>query len=464
MIKLSKHTFVRHYGGLSLLINQRNDAQYLLRDAELFLRFIDRVPRREEEIVSKIAEECGGKGSTLAEDFRCFIAAAAGVFLCGKDEASLEQQEERFHYCRAADPGSAPSADVEISADPRSGKETNGDVSEYLTRYFSRHPTPVELHMDLTSACTERCVHCYLSEYPDRFLPFETIVRILDEFRAMNGLRVTFSGGEPMLHPQFCEILRYARKKDLIIHVLSNLTVLNEDIVSVLADVDIHYLQTSVYSMDPEVHDGITSSPGSFQKTMRGIRSMREHDIPLKINTPVMKENFRTWETVKDFARDQNYKFMSNADLTGRTNGDTGNLEHGLRESELACYLRSSRECDAWGRIARKAADEHICGILEQKINVDPQGNYYPCDGCHGMILGNCRDSSLDQVWNGARAGELRSLKQIDFAECFACAEREFCKVCPVHNFNETGDVFVHSSRQCMIAGLKHKIYEERSC
>ena len=464
MIKLSKHTFVRHYGRLSLLINQRNDAHYLLRDAELFLRFIDRVPRREEDIVSKIAEECDVEESTLTKDFRRFIAAAPGVFLCGKSETALEQQEEHFHYCLAADPRSVPSAGGKNSAGPRPGKEMNGDVSEYLTKYFSRCPTPVELHVDLTSACTERCVHCYLSEYPDHFLPFEVIVRILDEFRAMNGLRVTFSGGEPMLHPQFREILRYARKKDLIIHVLSNLTVLDEDIASVLADIDIHYLQTSVYSMVPRVHDGITSCPGSFQKTMRGITLMREHNIPLKINTPVMKENYQTWETVKDFARDQNYKFMSNADLIGRTNGDTGNLEHMLRESEFACYLRSSRECDAGERVARKAADERICGILEQKINVDSQGNYYPCDGSHRMILGNCRDSSLDQVWNGGKAGDLRRLKQIDFAECFACAEREFCKVCPVRNFNETGDIFVHSSRQCMIAGLKHKIYGERSC
>lgn len=463
MIAFSRHAFVRHYGAMSLIVNQRNDAKYLLRDAEPFLRFIDRTPRKEEEIIRDIAGVYGCPPEDVAEDFRTFAESISGALLRGETEAELATREPEFRYytqeeLNNLEAGTRPTG--EGSAEP----VPEEDINSELAAYFQKHPAPQELHIDLTIACTERCVHCYIPEYKNRFLPFETVCRILDEYRGMNGLRVTFSGGEPMLHPQFREILKYARKCDLMIYILSNLTVLDEKTTETLDEAGIHYLQTSVYSMIPEVHDIITRRNGSFDETMRGIGLMRKYNIPTKINTPVMTENYESWRTVKDFAADQNYKFISNASLTGRTNHDNSNLDHALSVEEMMCYLRNCRDCDPWNKSARKDADEPICNILMQNINVDSQGNYYPCDGCHGLVLGNCNEMSLKEVWNGPKAKELRALRQKDFAECFGCPDREFCKLCPTNNFNETGDIFKHIQNRCALAKLKRKIYEESKC
>ena len=457
----SRHAFVRHFGDASLIVNQRNDAKYLLRDAEPFLRFISRTPRTEEEIIRDIAGVYGCPQEDVAEDFRAFAESISGALLRGETEAELAAQEPEFRYYTAEElnnleAGTRPTE--EGSAEPIPEENINSE----LAAYFQKHPIPQELHIDLTIACTERCVHCYIPDYKNRFLPFETICRILDEYRGMNGLRVTFSGGEPMLHPQFREILQHARKSDLIIYILSNLTVLDEKIAETLAEVNIHYLQTSVYSMIPEVHDAITRRKGSFGETMRGIGLMRKYNIPMKINTPVMEENYESWQTVKDFAADQNYKFMSNASLTGRTNHDNSNLDHALTAERMACYLRNCQECDPWDKSIRKDAEEPICNILEQKINVDSQGNYYPCDGCHGLVIGNCNEMSLEEVWNGSKARELRAVKQKDYPECLNCSDREFCKVCPTNNFNETGNIFKHIPNRCALAKIKRLVYETR--
>ena len=449
---------------MSEVINQRNDAKYWLQDAEPFLRFIAREPRKEEEIIRDIADVYGCPQEDVAEDFRTFAESISGALLRGKNEAEMSAQEPEFRYysteeLKALEP-ITPSPVQKGSAKP----ESEENIYNELSSFFHKHPTPQNLHIDLTSACTERCVHCYIPEYKNQFLPFEKVCRILDEYRGMNGLRVTFSGGEPMLHPHFCDILRYARKCDLMIYILSNLTLMNDEIAETLAEVNIHYLQTSVYSMIPAVHETITRRFGSYAETMRGIGLMRKYNIPLKINTPVMMENYESWRTVKDFCADQNYKFMSNASLTGRTNHDNSNLDHALTADRMECYLRNCQDCDPWNKSVRKDAEEPICNILEQKINVDSLGNYYPCDGCHGLVLGNCDKMTLSEVWNGKIAGKLRALKQKDFGECFVCSDREFCKICPTNNFNETGDIFKHLQRRCVLAKLKHKIYEESQC
>ena len=462
LVALSRHTFLRHFGEMSLVVNQRNDAKYFLRDAEPFLRFIDRTPRPENEVIRRIAEFYQCRQEEVRDDFRMFAESISGAILCGRSEAELAAREPEFRYY-TQDEIRSMEAESPISGENLSA-EPEENVYGELAAFFHDRPTPQDLHVDLTSACTERCIHCYIPDYENRFLPFETVCRVMDEYRAMNGLRITFSGGEPMLHPHFCDILRHARKCDLMIYILSNLTVLNNEIAETLAEVDIHYLQTSLYSMIPAVHETITRRPGSFAETMRGIELLRTYNIPLKINTPVMMENYESWRKVKDFCADRNYKFMSNANLTGRTNHDNSNLDHALSHERMMCYLRSCRECDPWDKIQRRNAEEPVCSILEQKINVDSQGNYYPCDGCHGLVLGNCRENSLEQVWNGVKANELRALKQRDYPECLNCADREFCKICPTNNFNETGDILRHIQQRCALAKLKHRIYEEKSC
>ena len=48
----------------------------------------------------------------------------------------------------------------------------------------------------------------------------------------MGVLSVTLSGGEPMMHPQFIEFLRAAKKYDFYVNILSNLTLLNDEIIA----------------------------------------------------------------------------------------------------------------------------------------------------------------------------------------------------------------------------------------
>ena len=62
--------------------------------------------------------------------------------------------------------------------------------------------TIFQLQMDITQACTERCIHCYIPEYNPVFLPFEDICRVLDEFRDGKLGRVTLELPPAEAEPQ----------------------------------------------------------------------------------------------------------------------------------------------------------------------------------------------------------------------------------------------------------------------
>ena len=65
----------------------------------------------------------------------------------------------------------------------------------------------------------------------------------------MNLLHITISGGEPMLHPHFIDFLRECRINDKSVNVLSNLTLLNDEMVAEMKLNPLLSVETSVYSM-----------------------------------------------------------------------------------------------------------------------------------------------------------------------------------------------------------------------
>ncbi len=446
---------------MSEVVNQRNDAKFFLQDAEPFLRFITCEPQREEAIVAKIAKLYGCSPEEIAPDFAEFVQSLQGAVLTGSTQEELTVQEPEFRYYTKAE----AEGKTAQSASVKTEKQEEDNFGIIINDFLIAHKQICSLHIDLTDACTERCLHCYVPEYGTKTLSFEAVCKVFDEYRVIGGLEVELSGGEPMCHPQFCEILRYARKCDLMITVLSNLTLLNEETVKTLADVRIKYLQTSVYSMVPEIHDAITRRPGSFKETMRGIELMRKYNVPMKINTPVLKENFDSWRTVEEFCADQNYKFSSNATLLAKVNHDCGNLDHGLNSGQMRTYLSDCQHSNPWvaGKF-EKQLDDPMCEVCTIKLRLDAAGNYYPCVAGRELVLGNCYNDTMQQAWNSELAEKLRALKQRDFPECFKCKSRCFCMACPAANFNETGDLYKHRPEYCMEPKIKYQLYKEQSC
>ena len=101
-----------------------------------------------------------------------------------------------------------------------------------------------------------------------------------------------------MLHRDFIPVLRHAREKDFQISVLSNVTLLNDEIIAALKEANINLLQVSVYSMKPEEHDYITQLPGSHAKIIKNIERLISADIPVQISCPTMRRTYKSYRDV----------------------------------------------------------------------------------------------------------------------------------------------------------------------
>lgn len=123
------------------------------------------------------------------------------------------------------------------------------------------------IHIEIADACNERCIHCYIpNERKNNVIDSSLFYRIIEEGRKMNIIHVTLSGGEPLLHKDILGFLKKCRKLELSVNVLSNLTLLTDDIISEMKKNSLLSVQVSLYSMDAVVHDSITKLNGSFEK------------------------------------------------------------------------------------------------------------------------------------------------------------------------------------------------------
>jgi radical SAM protein with 4Fe4S-binding SPASM domain len=390
------------------------------------------------------------------------------VILAGNSAAELDAQEPFFTY-DCDDPKTAKNERVLTK------EEVDALPATLLENYFAEHPTLFEIQLDITQACTERCRHCYVPEYNPIFLSYDKICEVLDEFRGMGGIHVSLSGGECMMHKDIIKIIKAIRERDCTVALLSNLTVCSDAIIDALVEADAT-VQVSLYSMSPAIHDEVTRRKGSWLETINAIMQLRAAQIPVKISCPCLRINYKDYPAVLKFADSLKMDAQTDFIIMGKQDCDTSNLCNRLTLDETRVLLEDvilkaipmNSEYFSPGKKEQMLSSEEwckrkVCGACVNSLCLSANGEYYPCPGFAGVVLGNCHVDTLHDVWlNSKETKRIRSVTGRDFAECSECKDRDYCSVCMCRNFNETGDMFKPAEHFCKVAAINHEVVDEK--
>lgn len=467
LICLAKDAFVRSFGDIGYIVSQltKQDKIYDI-NGKIFLQQLTRKPKDINEIIDALMKiYTGADREELAGDFAEFVneLEAESFVVSGMTEEEINAKMPSFSYSRQ-DRKTAPLTEIDTSPD-------SYGTTDVLGEYFRDNPQIFSFQFELTSRCNERCRHCYLPGtriFHD--LETDLVIDILNQLKEMGTLKITFSGGECLLHKDFIPILKHARKNDFSISVLSNLTLLNDEIISALKDANIDLLQASVYSMNPEEHDYITQLEGSHAKTISGLERLIAANVPVQISCPTMRKTYSSYKNVLEWAYSHGIKGYTDYIMMARTDKSTDNLANRLTLDETESLLRDIINYDIEYRTILEAnheplqlnPDEHICGAGVDSMCVAANGEFYPCSGFQGYPLGNAHEHSVADVWNNSEAlKKLRAVKWKDFPKCMKCEAKPYCSMCMVRNLNETGSIFKVSKHFCDVAFINKKLVEE---
>lgn len=259
---------------------------------------------------------------------------------------------------------------------------------------------PETLTFSLLDSCNLRCSHCWLESEPSLSKPSVSLPvakRAIEDFASLGGTSIRFTGGEPLLHSAWPELLAFAGATGLKVLLQTNGTLLDGDRVSKLHALGLSALQIQI-SLDGAtavVHDRVRGV-GSFRKTIAAIQRL----VALGFGPDVaiffteMQHNLHELPELFQLAEQLGVGSVSSGSLVVRGRADNEGAVCPPAPSQYEALLERyaedpqfKRQYERCGNIAalewsNQGASSHGCHFILNPY-LSSRGELFPCLLCH---------------------------------------------------------------------------------
>ncbi|MEF3280837.1 MAG: radical SAM protein [Elusimicrobiota bacterium] len=154
-----------------------------------------------------------------------------------------------------------------------------------------------KLDIKITFNCNNKCDFCAQGEKRSiiKTKDYNEIVSALKDGAKKKIEQVVFTGGEPTIHPDIIKIVKAARQlKYRQIQIQTNGRTLSSiDFLKKLKNAGATEISPALHGPNPEIHDKLTNSKGSFNQTVMGIINARKLGLYVLTNTVINSVNYK---------------------------------------------------------------------------------------------------------------------------------------------------------------------------
>jgi len=354
---------------------------------------------------------------------------------------------------------------------------TMRSVARYGMTKPQRFAAPPLVVWNFTNMCNLKCRHCY-QKAGNRLrdeLDLTSRLDIVDQLADEDVFSIAFSGGEPLMDKDLWKVLERGRKRNLYLSLATNGTLITPEVARQIADCEVNYVEISLDSTHPEIHDHFRGVPGLWKKTVKGIENAVAQGVfDVGIASTITQLNYQEVEDLINFSReigaDKFYAFnfiptgrgkdLIDLDLSPEQREEVLNIlwNHYL-EGDIVCMTTSpqyARVCmenshfqiaptsHHWtivkGTKARILA-EFVggCGVGRAYCCIQPDGVVTPCVFMP-IPVGDLKEERFIQIWN--KSPILRELRNRDNLKghCGICEYRSACGGCRARAYAYFGD------------------------
>jgi len=328
--------------------------------------------------------------------------------------------------------------------------------------------SPFLVVWNLTNMCNLRCKHCYqrAGRASKDELSLEEKLRLVDELAEAGVVAIAFSGGEPLMHPDFFPVARRVRERGLYVSVATNGTLITPAMAGLLKKVGVGYVEVSLDSARPEIHDDFRGLSGAWNRTVEGIRNCVAAGIFTVVAMVVTRLNFEDVPALIDLSkklgasRFMHFNFIPTGkgkeivglDITPQQREEllrllymksrTSGIEVLSTAPQFArvAFQQSKGEAIApahfylgqnrnWGLVALA---EFIggCGAGRLYCAIEPNGDVTPCVFIPQIIAGNVKEKSFSEIWHTAKIFKEFQLRAKLQGFCRTCEFKMVCGGC----------------------------------
>lgn len=317
-----------------------------------------------------------------------------------------------------------------------------------------------------TRTCNLKCRHCYMSSDAKKYqneLTTAEAKQFIDDLADFNVPVLLFSGGEPLIRPDFFELADYAAKKGVRPTLSTNGTLITPEVARKIKDIGVGYVGISLDGLR-EVNDKFRGKAGAFEAAMNGIKNCVAVDQRVGLRFTINHHNIQELENIFDFIEEENINRVCFYHLvySGRGNqmmDEDVTAEESRRAMDI--IIRRTRDFEERGlKKEILTVDNHCDGVymylkalqegkeeLAQQIKkyismnggnrsgmafaeVDPLGYVHPDQFTQHHTFGNVRERKFGDIWqdttNPIMAG-LKDRKPLLKGRCSKCKFLDNC-------------------------------------
>lgn len=284
------------------------------------------------------------------------------------------------------------------------------------------------VYLILTSKCNLKCPFCFYVQDPLRVatgtLNLQRLTKLIEEAKDLDFNEVSFTGGEPLLYPGLCQLIKLSQSLGLKTDLATNGSLLNQHEAVKLrkAGLDHLYLSTtSQYLFSTDVQKwkdkiiAITSllkkaglknitlvfviTPQSVAHLNPLLRISRELDVDIQLQPAYIVSRSSEFSLHKlDEAKWQKIETV---------------LKKWVKQSGRIRTLRTFLGFYERLKCEYKPTSCHFC---REDIVIDSNGNIYPCFHRLDLKLGNIYK---DKLKNAIGMLSKKDQKEMEYAKCF---------------------------------------------
>lgn len=303
--------------------------------------------------------------------------------------------------------------------------------------------TPISAHVDISSLCNYRCSFCFQADtlgmkevnLKRGFMEVSLFKKIIDDFsefpEKIKKIKIG-NHGEPTLHPSVVEMVAYARSSETsnIVEMFTNGSKLTPEINEGLVSAGLQRINISLEGLTDERYLQVAGTRQNFQEIIDGVKSL--YEIKTKANSDLKI-------------------YVKIADQAHALKGDGNEIFILTDDEKKYFYDTFTPICDEifvekvvpqWAETQLDKQNEvtdkgmygqsikqwkEVCPFIFMYLHFNCDGTVSPCtlDWPRKVVIGNVKDESVKNIWQGASLRELQVAMLAGKRKCI-----NFCASC----------------------------------
>lgn len=297
---------------------------------------------------------------------------------------------------------------------------------------------PFTVLIEPSSMCNFKCIQCFQSIQDDSYfmrnrgnMPIERFRRVIEQLRSWPGPKIKVLKlslyGEPLVNPDFCEMLRLAREVEVAerIETTTNASLLFSDVAEKIVESQLDYVRVSIYASEQKRHRDVTGSNMDF---------CRIHEN-LKVLQKIKKEKgsekpFVSCKMLDSYGDDNERFIQMYQDVADEVYIDKPHSWIKVDGSDFIKNYYKGEANDAIADLEKNRTQRIACPMAFTTMAVRSNGDVAPCcvDFIGGTNLGNADQHSLQEIWNSDPWYEFQKM-QLENRKC----ENYSCSRCDIY-------------------------------